>query len=180
MRMKYIAAGDIHGSVFFTNCLVERINELRPEKVVLLGDIYGHTYNNEIDEILLSSGVEIESVEGNGDNRTAVLSRLNFIGSCIMEYSGGRRFLFTHGHIYNRYNLPFYMKKDDVFIYGHTHNTNIAKERGVNIINAGSIARPRGISKNSFVFINDNVIEIREVENGNLIERLQLEVNADK
>lgn len=173
--MKYIVAGDIHGNLFFTNCLVERIGELHPEKVVLLGDIYGNSYSGELDELLLNAGVEIEGVEGNGDYRTAAVSRLNFIGSCIMEYAGGRRFLFTHGHIYNRYNLPFYMKKEDVFIYGHTHNNNITIEKGVHIVNAGSVSRPRGGSKNSFVFIDNNVIEIREVENGNLIDRLVLE-----
>jgi putative phosphoesterase len=173
--MKYIAAGDIHGNLFFANCLVERIKELLPEKVVLLGDIYGNSYSAEMDELLLSAGVEIESVEGNCDYRHAALSHLNFAVGCIMEYAGSRRFLFTHGHIYNRYNLPSYMKKGDVFIYGHTHNNNIAIEKDVHVVNAGSVSAPRGASKNSFVFIDGKSIEIREVENGNLIKRLQLE-----
>lgn len=179
MHMKYLAAGDIHGSIYYTNFLAERIKELNPEKVILLGDIYDVYTNQELDNILLKTGVEIESVEGNGDSRTAASSHLNFHGGCIMEYSGKRRFLFTHGHIYNRYNLPSYMRKGDVFVYAHTHSHNIAEEKGIYIINAGSVARPRGISKNSFIFINDSVIEIRDVENGQIIESIDIS-NANK
>lgn len=174
--MKYLAAGDIHGSVYYTNFLAERIKEIRPEKVILLGDIYDVRVNRQIDEILLETQVGIESVEGNCDTSSALLGKLNFGGGCIVKYFIGRRFLFTHGHIYNRYNLPSYLGKGDVIVYGHTHSHKIAEEKGIHIINAGSVSSPRGGAKNSFVFIDGSTIEIRDVESGIIIESINLDI----
>lgn len=172
--MKYIVAGDIHGSTYYTSFLIERILEHSPEKIILLGDIYDGAGYKEIDKMLLKTGVDIESVEGNCDNRIANKSRLNFVGSNIMVCVNGKRFLFEHGHIHNRYNVPTFMEKGDVFVYGHTHMHGISQENGIYIINSGSVGRPRGTAKNSFIFINDNVIEIRDVEFGEIIDTLEL------
>ncbi|NLL55681.1 MAG: YfcE family phosphodiesterase [Clostridiales bacterium] len=173
--MKIIAAGDIHGSFVYADYLIERIAEHQPKKVVLLGDIYEYFYSRELDNILLSSGVITVSVEGNCDYFATKLSRLEFVGDNLIERTSGRQFLFTHGHIYNGDYIPKFLKDGDVLIYGHMHNTNIVKENGIYLVNAGSVGMPRNNSKHSFVLIDGDKIEIREVENGNLIDRLQLD-----
>lgn len=172
--MKYIVAGDLHGNLYYTNFLCDRINIIKPQKVILLGDIYDGNNNNDMEKALANCGVPVISVEGNCDYRHTAFSRLKFEGSYIIEVCNGRRYCFTHGHIYNKYNIPDFLSKGDVLIYGHTHVYGIGAQKDIHIINAGSVGRPRDLTKNSFVLIEDNTIEIRDVEFGDLIERVEL------
>lgn len=174
MPMKYIVAGDIHGSVYHANFLADRTRELKPQKVILLGDIYGAHYNKDIDAAVLSAEVPVVAVEGNCDFHLMDMSALDAKGLTIIENINGRKWMFAHGHIYNRYLIPETLKAGDVFVYGHTHTYGFYKEKGIYFINAGSAAQPRGGTKNSFVFINGETIEIRNVENGCLIDSLEL------
>lgn len=172
--MKYVVAGDIHGSIYHAKQLCEKIREYQPEKIILLGDIYGGGSLKEIDRLFNGLNIEIESIEGNCDHRYVNSSGIKILGSNILEHYLGRKFFYTHGHIYNRYRLPSFLKKGDVFIYGHTHICGINKESGIHIVNAGSVSEPRGLSKNSFILIDGNIIEIRDVEFGDILYSLEL------
>lgn len=174
INMKYVVASDLHGGVFEVGQLCEQIVLLHPDKVILLGDLYGGGSCDEVDKLLLGTGFAVECVEGNCDYRYVGMSGLDFSGSQILEHFGKRKYFFTHGHIYNKYTLPSFMKKDDVFIYGHTHMCGISEESGVHIVNAGSVSKPRGNTKKSFIFMEGKTIEIKELNSGETIYKLEL------
>jgi putative phosphoesterase len=172
--MNYLVASDIHGNMEFANFLIDRIKQFSPEKIILLGDIYDGNKSKVIDGLFEKLNIPIECVEGNCDYRYKGISKLNFVGSNILEEKKDRKFFFTHGHIYNRYNVPAILGKGDVLFYGHTHVNSIIEEKGIHFVNVGSVGRPREQSKNSFVIINEKNIEIRDVEFGELINKLEL------
>ena len=46
--MKILIASDIHGSAYYCRRLVERIEEEKPDKIFLLGDILYHGPRNDL------------------------------------------------------------------------------------------------------------------------------------
>lgn len=56
---------------------------------------------------------------------------------------GGKRYLLTHGHIYNKENMP--KGPYDAIIYGHSHLWELSRNaEGKAICNTGSITFPKG------------------------------------
>ena len=53
-----------------------------------------------------------------------------------------KKLFLTHGHIYNKENMP--KGKFDAVVYGHTHLWEITPEAGTVICNTGSITFPKG------------------------------------
>ena len=74
----------------------------------------------------------------------------------------------THGHLYNRYNLPEYY--GEIFLTGHTHYGMIYKEEGQLFANPGSISKPRNGSEHSYLVIDENKIILKNLEGKILIE----------
>lgn len=55
----------------------------------------------------------------------------------------GKRYLLTHGHVYNKENMP--KGPYDCIIYGHSHLWELShNEKGLGIVNTGSITFPKG------------------------------------
>ena len=50
--MKLVIASDIHGSAFWCRKLVEVIEEVQPDKILLLGDILYHGPRNDLPNAL--------------------------------------------------------------------------------------------------------------------------------
>ena len=46
--MKFVVASDIHGSAFWCGKLVEVIEEVNPDKILLLGDLLYHGPRNDL------------------------------------------------------------------------------------------------------------------------------------
>ena len=65
--MKYMVASDIHGSGFFCEKLMQRYNEEKPDKLILLGDILYHGPRNALPEGYDTSKV-IELLNAVSDN----------------------------------------------------------------------------------------------------------------
>ena len=56
---------------------------------------------------------------------------------------GGKRYLLTHGHIYNKENMP--KGPYDAIVYGHSHLWELSRNaEGKAICNTGSITFPKG------------------------------------
>lgn len=72
----------------------------------------------------------------------------------------GKKIFLSHGDKYNvKYSLDkLYYKaletNSNIMIFGHTHIPTYVKEGGIVFINPGSVSRPRGGSKPSYVVMN--------------------------
>ena len=46
--MKYLIASDVHGSAYYTDVIIDRMNVENADKLILLGDIFNHGPRNPL------------------------------------------------------------------------------------------------------------------------------------
>ena len=160
--MKYLVISDIHGSGYYANKINEIYEKEKPDKIILLGDLYYHGPRNrltdgynpmEVAKILNKYKDIILCTRGNCDAEVdEMISEFKFEESIQLNIEG-KRFFFTHGHKYNIDNIP---KNIDILVYGHFHTGYIKEKDGILCINAGSISLPKNNTPNSYLII-DNI-----------------------
>lgn len=173
--MKIMIASDVHGSAYYARKIIDRFNEGGFELLILLGDIFNHGPRNplpkdyaplEVAEMLNGIKQKLLVVKGNCDSEVdTLISQFDFITQLVLVESG-KKILCTHGHIYNKDNLP--STTYDAIIYGHFHTGYIEKIGGTLMVNAGSVSLPKDGTPNSFVTVDDGKISLFDVD-GNLI-----------
>ncbi len=166
--MKLLFASDLHGSMFYCNALLNIIEKENPDKIILLGDILYHGPRNplpkdynpqKVFEALNTLKDKIICVRGNCDSEVdqMVLDFPIMADYSILNIDNINLFL-THGHIYNKENMPNIEDKD-ILIHGHTHVNTIEKLEKATYINPGSISMPKEEQENSYmVYENKNFI----------------------
>lgn len=168
--MKIMFISDIHGDLESLKIVKSIYDKEHIDRVIILGDVYyGNFYNYEdIDKVLLSFKDPIVT-KGNCDSETDCLtSKVPFFDHIYDEFFN-KRFFCSHGH---KYNITRYPDKEfDVMVNGHTHIGMIEKFDNKIFLNPGSISRPRGESKKSFMIIDDNGIYLKDLDN-NIIDKL--------
>ena len=180
--MKLLFASDIHGSAFYCRKLMERYEDERPEKVILLGDILYHGPRNPLPEGYMPSEVaamlnsiksEILCVRGNCDSEVdqMVLDFPITADYCDLLLDG-REFFLTHGHIYSPENMPK-LKEGSAFVFGHIHLPVAEKKDGIVILNPGSAALPKGGNPNSYAEYEDGLFAIKTFD-GETIKSIEL------
>ena len=178
--MKFLVISDIHGSNFYAKKIEEIYKKEKPDKIILLGDLYYHGPRNrlteeynpmEVSKILNKLKDKILCTRGNCDAEVdEMISEFKFEESIELTING-LRFFFTHGHKYNMDNVP---NNIDVLVYGHLHTGFIKEEYDIIFVNSGSIALPKNNTKNSYLIINDNEILLKDIE-GNIVESKKIE-----
>lgn len=177
--MKVMCISDIHGDIECLKQAVERYRQEEAEKLLILGDFssYGifSSKDMEIAEILNNISGVIIAVKGNCDS-LKIEELLNFKLAYQRNIQiNGNTITITHGHIYNRNNLPENCGK--IFLSGHTHIGMIEKI-GENIIaNPGSISKPRGGSNKSYIIIDEEKIVLKSIQ-GETIKSLNIIYNT--
>ena len=83
----------------------------------------------------------------------------------------GHKLFLTHGHIYNKENLP--KGSFDAVIYGHTHLWELCKIDGTTICNAGSVTFPKGGNPPTLAIYENGTIKIFHL-NGKLLKQLAI------
>ena len=179
--MKYLVVSDIHGSIIHANMLDSIIDIEKPDKIILLGDLFYHgpsdysplydymtTVNilNKYKDIILCT-------KGNCDNekdREVVEFKLQDYIILSINY---KKFFFTHGHLYNMENEPD--EDFDVMIYGHLHTGFIINSYNKIYANPGSLSRPRGGTVNSYLTIDNNDIKLKDLE-GKVLSKMKYTV----
>ncbi len=178
--MKILVFSDIHGSAFYTQKMLEILRKENADKLVLLGDIYNHGPRNnlpkdynplEVSNLLNSIKDKLIVVKGNCDSAVdTMISEFDFIENCIIT-SGEKLVFFTHGHIYNKDNMP--KTKVDCICYGHFHTGFIEEQKGVIIANAGSISLPKNNTAHSYLSLCDGNLILKD-ESGKIIKQISL------
>ena len=171
--MKVMCISDIHGGIENLKRALERYSEENCEKLLILGDFssYYHSSSDfEVAEILNNMAGSIVAVKGNCDN--SYVDELFHFGLGFLKTIdiNGKKVTLTHGHIYNRNNLP--ENCGDIFLSGHTHVGMIEKIEDRIIANPGSISKPRGGTNKSYIVIDEGSIKLKTLS-GELIKKVK-------
>ena len=165
--MKLLIASDLHGSSYFVEKLAQRVEAEQPDKILLLGDLLYHGPRNALPELYDTSAVAkflndrknmLLCVRGNCDTEVdqMVLEFPILADYCILELDGHTLFA-THGHRYNRENLPP-MGTGEILLHGHTHIPENGTCGEIRILNPGSVSIPKADSPHSYLILQGNTL----------------------
>ncbi len=174
--MKILVASDIHGSAFYMEKLLDRINEENPERILLLGDILYHGPRNalpgeydpkKVISMLNPLKDRIMCVRGNCDTEVdQMVLDFPILADYIMINVENRLIYATHGHIYNAKNmLP--CAKGSILLHGHTHVPKCEVYEDFIYMNPGSVSIPKEDSAHSYMIIDGKNVVWRNVCDGN-------------
>ena len=172
--MKVMCISDIHGNIECLKQTIEKYKEENAEKLIILGDFSSYYFSSsdfEVAEILNNMAGSIIAVKGNCDS-TQADELFNFgLGYLKTIEVNCIKVTLTHGHIYNRNNLP--ENCGEIFLSGHTHVGMIEKIGDKIIANPGSISKPRGGTQKSYIIIDDKNIYLKTLS-GETIKRTSI------
>lgn len=169
--MKVLIVSDIHGG--YQN--IKKVIDDNPDfdLLLILGDtLFGGDNSLEISKLLNKYTNKIISVCGNCDSYTNN-GMLEFFDDklYVTVPIDGKLVFITHGHIYNKYNIP--NLPYDVYIQGHTH-VPIMEYGDKLYLNPGSITRPRGGSVKSYIFYENGEFMLKSVDDNKIIKRITI------
>lgn len=180
--MKIFVVSDIHGSLFYAKKAIEKFHEEKADMLLILGDVLYHGPRNPLTEDYNPAKVadlfneykdKIVAVRGNCDSEVDQMV-LNFpmLGDYHILMMDGYKIFVTHGHLYNKNQMPS-LNKGDCFIHGHFHLPMAEDLEGIHYLNPGSIALPKENNKPSYGIIENNQFIIKDLD-FNIIKACQL------
>lgn len=178
--MKLFFISDIHGSLYYLKKAVENYKKENAQYIVVLGDELYHGARNPLPqgynpkavaELLNEYKDKIIAVRGNCDSEVdeMVLS-YPMMGDYSIILHNNRKLFLTHGHVYNKENLPA-LADGDVIIHGHTHVPVAEKFKNIFIINPGSITFPKENTPHCYGVLEGDVFQIKDLE-GNIFKEI--------
>lgn len=161
---KLMIATDIHGSCHYAKLVVQKFASSNCDKLLLLGDIYYHGPRNplpmgydpmSVSQLLNDLGDRLLVVKGNCDSEVdQMISTFTFCDSITVSV-GSTDIVATHGHVYNKDNLPPDMH-NGILVYGHYHINEIVAHGNVLAVNVGSASIPKD-GHHSYCIVDDSV-----------------------
>ena len=181
--MKLFFISDIHGSIYYLKKVLEKFNEQKADFIVLLGDALYHGPRNplpkdykpsEVANLLNEYKDKIIAVKGNCDSEVdQMVIEFPILSDYTIILHNGIRIFATHGHKFNKENLPN-ISTGDVLIHGHTHIPVAEKYEGITILNPGSITLPKENNPNSYgIITKNNVFVIKDLDD-NVLKEIEL------
>lgn len=178
--MKLIFASDIHGSLYYTNLLIDKFNQEKANKLILLGDFLYHGPRNplpkdynpqEVANVLNKFKERIIGIRGNCDSEVDQMV-LEFPISTLYTQVFVDNYLFflTHGHCYTENDLP--QANHTIFTYGHIH-VPVLERKHVIILNPGSISLPKNNNLPTYAIYDKGMISIKTFT-GEVVKQLKL------
>ena len=169
--MKVLIISDIHGSYKNLQEVLEK--EISFDVLVILGDILNGPVDRDSKEktasLLNIFKDKIISVSGNNDGYLDELLEFDNSKYYNLINIDNRIWFLTHGHIYNRYNMPNI--NYDIYPQGHRHVPLMSKENNKLYLNPGSISLPRQGTK-TYMFYEDNIFYLKTIE-GDIIQKIE-------
>jgi len=164
--MKLMIASDLHGSAHWCRKLLEALEREQPDRLLLLGDLLYHGPRNDLPEgyapkevIAMLSGLKPAPlcVRGNCEAEVdqMVLPFPVLADYCLLEIDG-RTVFATHGHVWNRQNLPP-LKEGDILLHGHTHIPAHVQGDGYVYMNPGSTSIPKAGSPHGYMLLEEGM-----------------------
>ena len=182
--MKYIIASDIHGSAYWCQQLLEAFAFEEADKLVLLGDILYHGPRNDfpddyspkkVFEMLNKIKDKILCVRGNCDSEVdQMVLEFPMMADYALLEADGRKLFLTHGHLFNAENPPL-LQAGDLLLNGHFHTPCSMKlENGGIYANCGSVALPKDDTPHSYLVVEDNSLQWKDLETGGMFDYAEL------
>ena len=182
--MKWMIASDLHGSAYYCRKMLEAFEREGADRLFLLGDLLYHGPRNdlpreyapkEVIPLLNGKKEKLLCVRGNCD---AEVDQMVLEFPVLADYAVlpvGRRLIYaTHGHIYNVKNLPP-LAPGDVLLHGHTHVPAWTEFGQGNLyLNPGSVSIPKEDSLHSYMTLEGNAMQWKELESSAVFHELTL------
>ena len=182
--MKWMIASDLHGSAYYCRKMLEAFEREGADRLFLLGDLLYHGPRNdlpreyapkEVIPLLNGKKEKLLCVRGNCD---AKVDQMVLEFPVLADYAVlpvGRRLIYaTHGHIYHVKNLPP-LAPGDVLLHGHTHVPAWTEFGQGNLyLNPGSVSIPKENSPHSYMTLEGNTMQWKELESSAVFHELTL------
>ena len=182
--MKWMIASDLHGSAYYCRKMLEAFEREGADRLFLLGDLLYHGPRNdlpreyapkEVIPLLNGKREKLLCVRGNCD---AEVDQMVLEFPVLADYAvlpvGQRLIYATHGHIYNVKNLPP-LAPGDVLLHGHTHVPAWTEFGQGNLyLNPGSVSIPKENSPHSYMTLEGNTMQWKELESSAVFHELTL------
>jgi putative phosphoesterase len=166
--MKYLILSDIHGSKPRLEQALAFYRQQQCDMLLILGDILNYGPRNSVPEGLDAKGIvellnplaaDIVAVRGNCDSEVdQMLLHFPIMQTTALLIDEGRRILLTHGHIYNKENLP--PGRFDAVMMGHSHLWELSRQDATVVLNTGSITFPKGGNPPTLAVMSDGQITV--------------------
>ena len=181
--MKLLFFSDIHGMASALEQLLVHVERLRPDRMILLGDVLYHGPRSEAADpydpsraaaMLNAHKDMLLAVRGNCDAEVdQMLLKFPIMSDYAEILCDGQGFFLTHGHKWNEAHLPE-TAAGTILVHGHTHVPEYKKtERGMRIFNPGSISLPRAGFPPSFGFYDHGDLSVRRLDDGGVLIRAE-------
>ena len=180
--MKWMIASDLHGAAACCEQLLAAYDREEADRLILLGDLLYHGPRNDLPvdydpkrviDLLNARRQALLCVRGNCDTEVDQMV-LSF--PILAEYallSVGERLIFlTHGHHFNKTNLPP-LNRGDILLHGHTHVPAWEPAGDLLYCNPGSAALPKEGSERGYMTLEDSLLEWKTL-GGDMYHRLAL------
>ena len=154
---KFLIVADIHGSMIALDETLNLAEELKVDKIVILGDTFGSD-SQEMVEKLNGVSHKLEIIKGNNDWYLEPENAKFKLWETVFVNLNGTLAFACHGHRLDDMNLGKYGAK--IIMQGHVHRPFIENRDGVIRFCPGSIARPRFGSPKSFAVVDGEKIQI--------------------
>lgn len=134
--MKIAFIGDTHKNKYSINLALKKINELKADIVIHLGDCI-----DDIEVIKAGFQGEVLGVVGNCDCTS------RFPNNQVIDINR-KKIFFTHGDLYgvkNSLSSILYKGEEvgaDIILFGHTHISMMEEVNNIILMNPGSIPKP--------------------------------------
>ena len=182
--MKWMIASDLHGSAFYCRQTLDAFEREGADRLLLLGDLLYHGPRNdlpreyapkEVIPLLNGKKEKLLCVRGNCD---AEVDQMVLEFPVLADYAvlpvGQRLIYVTHGHIYHVKNLPP-LAPGDVLLHGHTHVPAWTEFGQGNLyLNPGSVSIPKENSPHSYMTLEGNTMQWKELESSAVFHELTL------
>ena len=182
--MKWMIASDLHGSAYYCRKMLEAFEREGADRLFLLGDLLYHGPRNdlpreyapkEVIPLLNGKKEKLLCVRGNCD---AEVDQMVLEFPVLADYAvlpvGQRLIYVTHGHIYHVKNLPP-LAPGDVLLHGHTHVPAWTEFGQENLyLNPGSVSIPKENSPHSYMTLEENTMQWKELESSAVFHELTL------
>lgn len=182
--MKWMIASDLHGSAYYCRKMLEAFEWEGADRLFLLGDLLYHGPRNdlpreyapkEVIPLLNGKKEKLLCVRGNCD---AEVDQMVLEFPVLADYAvlpvGQRLIYATHGHIYHVKNLPP-LAPGDVLLHGHTHVPAWTEFGQGNLyLNPGSVSIPKEDSLHSYMTLEGNTMQWKELESSAVFHELTL------
>ena len=182
--MKWMIASDLHGSAYYCRKMLEAFEREGADRLFLLGDLLYHGPRNdlpreyapkEVIPLLNGKREKLLCVRGNCE---AEVDQMVLEFPVLADYAvlpvGQRLIYATHGHIYHVKNLPP-LAPGDVLLHGHTHVPAWTEFGQGNLyLNPGSVSIPKENSPHSYMTLEGNTMQWKELESSAVFHELTL------